>query len=40
MAMTPATSSSPAMGGGGIEYVDYALLLRPFELDWDTGKLY
>jgi hypothetical protein len=36
--MNPANNTSTA-GGNPLKYEDFKLLLRPFQLDWDTGKL-
>jgi hypothetical protein len=36
----PATNSSPGIPGGSSRSDDYELVLKPFQLDWDSGKLY
>ncbi len=36
----PPTNSSPGIPGGSSRSDDYTLLLKPFQLDWDSGKLY
>jgi hypothetical protein len=40
MGPMPSANGSQQMTGGGITSDDYKLLLKPFQLDWDSGKLY
>jgi hypothetical protein len=36
----PSANGSQQMTGGGTTSEDFTLVLKPFQLDWDTGKLY
>jgi len=36
----PPTNGSPGIPGGSSKSDDYTLLLKPFQLDWESGKLY
>ena len=36
----PATGGAPGIPGGSTRSDKYSLVLKPFQLDWDTGKLY